>query len=171
MFHCLRGGDAGKSIQIGVQKRPARSGENQRLHTGCAQIAVKFFRQHLENGIVLAVYRQQPGTMCAHGVHKQAAGHHQGFFIGQINGCTRLGRGQRRHQTGSTDNGRHHRVYFAAGGHIAQRLLAKQHLGGHRSGLQAVFQCLRRRFIGHHRILRAKLLALLGQFFYLAVPG
>ena len=135
----MRGGDAGKGIQIGVQKRPARSGENQRLHTSCAQIAVKFFRQHLENGIVFAVHRQQPGAMRAHGVHKQAAGHHQGFFIGQINGFARLGRGQCRHQTGGADNGRHHRVYFATGGHIAQRLLAKQHLGGHRSGLQAAF--------------------------------
>ena len=86
-------------------------------------------RQHLEDGVVFAVDGQDGGAVLVGGFHKQAARHHQRFFVRQIDGFAVRGGGQRRGQPCRAHNRAHHAADFACGGYVNQGLFAVQDFG------------------------------------------
>ena len=80
--------------------------------------------QYLENGIMFAVDRQDARAVFLHGFHEQAAGHHQCFFVGQINGFAVPCGGKGGGQACGTDNGTHHAGNFGRSGRVNQGLFA-----------------------------------------------
>ena len=71
MFHRLLGRDGGEIGQVGVQEGAAGSGEDDGLHAVLFQAAF-FRRQHLVDGVVFAVYRQDAGAGLGGCLHEEA---------------------------------------------------------------------------------------------------
>lgn len=88
-----------------LPERPARGGQHD-LVDSVALIGL----EHLENGRMLGIHRQQGGTMGGNLRHHQRSGADQAFLVGQSHHHAPAHRFQGRRQTGGTDDGRHHPV-------------------------------------------------------------
>ena len=123
------------------------------------------------DGVVFAVYRQDACAGVCGGLHKQIAGNHQCFFVGQINGFAGSGGGHGGRQAGGTDDGGHHAVGFRRSGDVDEGLRAVQHFGGAIGGGEVRTQFGGLGCIGGNGVLRAEGEALFGQFGGLAVAA
>ena len=88
-------------------------------HADLAQAAGKITGHALEDGVVLAVQRQQHRSALTHRLHKECAGHDQGFFVGQQDFLASIDCRQGRAQTCRTDNRRHHHIHVRIGRDLA----------------------------------------------------
>ncbi len=66
--------------------------------------------QRLEDGIVLAVERQQLGAVPRHGLHDGRPGADQSLLVGERDGAAGLDGGERRHHAGRPRDGTDHEV-------------------------------------------------------------
>ena len=94
--------------------------------------------------------RQQFSTGFSHGIHKELAGHDQGFFIGQQHALASAHRRQCRRQPGSPDNRSHYGVGLFGCCYVDKPWLAAKHVNVRAIGEQAS-QFLCRPGIRHHR--------------------
>ncbi|MNZ98889.1 hypothetical protein D3C78_1181940 [compost metagenome] len=144
-----------QALQRPAAERPARGGEQDPAHADLPQAARIVARHALEDGVVLAVDRQQLCPMGLHRLHEQGPGHHQGFLVGQQHALARLHRRQGRLEAGSADDGRHHRIHLGMRRHFAQALLADQHFNVQTGSQQTALQLPRGVGTRHHGITRS----------------
>ena len=129
MLAGLLGRGGGDSLRRPGPERPARSGQDQtpngtaRIHAGSA------IRQALEDGIVLAVDRQQRDAGLAAGSAEKRAGHDDGFLVGQQHRACAARRRQRGRQARRPDDGGHDRVDARGAGHLDQLVGADRQTG------------------------------------------
>ena len=129
---------------------PARCRQQNPAHADLTQAAGKITGHALEDGVVLAVQRQQHRAALAHRLHKECAGHDQGFFIGQQDFLASINRRQGRAQTCCAHNRRHHGIHVRIGRDLAQSCLADQYLSGQPGSPQIVLQTASRSRLWHH---------------------
>ena len=120
MLAGLLGRGGGNSLRRPGPERPARGGKDQ-ASDGTARIhASSAIRQALEDGIVLAVDRQQRDTGLAAGGAKKRASHDNGFLVGQQHRTRPTRRRQRGRQARRPDDGGHDRINARRAGHLDQ---------------------------------------------------
>ncbi|VVN65932.1 hypothetical protein PS685_04732 [Pseudomonas fluorescens] len=121
--------DVFKLCQRRLTEWTTRGCQQNPTNTDITQATGKVPRQALENRVVFAVDGQQYRTAATHGLHKQVAGHHQRFFVGQQDLLAGIDRRQCRAQACGTDNCRHHRIHFRSRRNLTQALLTYQYFG------------------------------------------
>ena len=82
------------------------------------------YRHTLKNRVMFAVHGQQVRTILLYRIHKQASAGDQRLFIRQQHRFAGTDGGQRRHQSRSTHNRRHHLVNVVQRSHFSGSLLA-----------------------------------------------
>src|SRR5579875_1047220 len=156
MLKRIGNGNARKLLPRQSPKRAARGGKYYSVDV-FATLSVKA----LEDGVVLAVDRQQPSASSPDGVNYQFPGHHQHFLIGERDILAgfdrRIGGAQAKH----AHHRAHHKLCRGIGGDRYGTLDAHANFGLARTKPAAQFA---RGFLGGHRDeLRPKALYLLGE--------
>ena len=86
-------------------QRTSRGSQNEPVHVF---LAVSFKR--LKDGAVFAVDRQNVDAVSAGFLLHQSSGHHHRLFVRQRDVFPRAYRGERRYETGATDDRRNHEI-------------------------------------------------------------
>ena len=131
--------------------------------------AAGVFRQRLKDGRMFAVNRQQGGATPAHRVHEERTAHDQRLFVGQQQTLACQRRRNARSQPGGAHNGGHHGGDFFVRSNQIKRFSAPQHFGGQTQIGQRALELAPVPLAHHHRKTGAKLHALCGHQFELAV--
>ena len=82
----------------------------------------------LEDGVVLAVDRQELGAGFARRAHHERPGHHQRFLVGEQHALAGARRGERRGEPGGADDAGHHRMAVRMRHDLLERRVARQQL-------------------------------------------
>ena len=167
----LLGRDCGELIGGRGAEGPARGGEHDTAYAGAAQRPRSPGGKALEDGVVLAVDRQELRAAVAHGVQEQTPGHHQRLFVGEQHALARSRCGQAGLETGGTDDGGHHRVDLRERGDSLQGARTRQHLGREAGRTHAALEQIGAARIHQHGILGSEADALLEHPLDLAVRG
>ena len=117
-------------------KRPSGSGEDQ---TSDARRIAAF--EALENGVVLAVDREDVQAARRRGAHDDLAGHHQDFLAGDGQVFSGFERSERRTESARADDGDQDDIRFRVGDEIDEAVFAEEDLrrvAGRESGAQFV---------------------------------
>ena len=128
---------------------PTGRGEDQpahgllRIHAGTA------VGQALEDGVVLAIDRQQRHAGCPAGAGKQRPGHDDRFLVGQQQCLCRPGRSQCGRQTGCPHDGGHDQIHPGRASHLGQLVGPHGQPGLHARAAQACLEPRRRRRMGN----------------------